>query len=98
AGGQWRIFAAVWLGLAALAVALAGEGARRDAGAAALRQASTAGALHAAVLQSELERHRSLPLVLAQDPDLIALLESPSPDDVARLNQKFERLADEVRA
>ncbi|WP_409605297.1 ATP-binding protein [Brevundimonas sp.] len=96
--GQWRVFTAVWLGLAILAVFLAGEAARRDAEAAALRQASTAGALHAAVLRSELERHRSLPLVLAQDPDLLALLESPERSDVDRLNAKFERLADEVRA
>ena len=96
--GQWRVFAAVWLGLAVLVVLLAGEAARRDAEAAALRQASTAGALHAAVLRSELERHRSLPLVLAQDPDLLALLESPERGDVDRLNRKFERLAGEVRA
>lgn len=96
--GQWRVFAAVWLGLAILAVLVVGEAARRDAVAAALRQASTAGALHAAVLRSELERHRSLPLVLAQDPDLLALLESPGRGDVDRLNRKFERLAGEVRA
>lgn len=96
--GQWRIFAAVWLGLAVIAVLVVGEAARRDAEAAALRQASTAGALHTAVLRSELERHRSLPLVLAQDPDLLSLLENPGQGDVDRLNRKFERLADEVRA
>ncbi|MCS6622563.1 ATP-binding protein [Roseibacterium beibuensis] len=96
--GQWRIFAAVWLALAVLAVLIAGEAARRDAETSALRQASTAGALHAAVLRSELERHRSLPLVLAQDPDLLALLESPDPKDIDRLNRKFERLARESRA
>lgn len=96
--GQWRIFAGVWLGLAVVAVLGAGEAARRDAEASALRQASTAGALHAAVLRSELERHRSLPLVLAQDPDLPALLGSPGRDDIDRLNRKFERLARESRA
>lgn len=96
--GQWRVFAAVWLVLAVLAVLGAGEAARREAEASALRQASTAGALHAAVLRSELERHRSLPLVLAQDPDLLALLESPGRGDIDRLNRKFERLARESRA
>ena len=96
--GQWRIFAGVWLVLAVVAVLVAGETARREAEAAARRQAATAGALHAAVLRSELERHRSLPLVLAQDPDLLALLESPDRGDIDRLNRKFERLARETRA
>lgn len=96
--GQWRVFAVVWLALAVVLVFAAGEAARRDARASALRQAATAGALHAAVLRSELERHRSLPLVLAQDPDLLALLESPERGDIDRLNRKFERLATEVRA
>lgn len=95
---QWRIFSGVWIVLAVMAVLVAGETARRDAEASALRQAATAGALHAAVLRSELERHRSLPLVLAQDPDLLALLESPNRADVDRLNRKFERLARESRA
>lgn len=96
--GQWRVFALLWCGLAAAAVLVAGEAARRDAGAAALRQASTAGALHAAVLRSELERHRSVPLVLAHDPDVTALLAAPSGARVDRLNRKFERLAREARA
>lgn len=95
---QWRIFAGVWMVLAVVSVLVAGETARRDAEASALRQAATAGALHAAVLRSELERHRSLPLVLAQDPDLLTLLESPDRGDIDRLNRKFERLAQESRA
>lgn len=96
--GQWRVFALVWLAAAASAVIAVGEVARRDAEATVSRHASTAGALHAAVLRSELERHRSLPIVLAQDPDLIALLGSPRPDEVAGLNRKLERLARESRA
>lgn len=96
--GQWRLFALVWLVAAATAVIVVGEVARRDAEATVHRQASTAGALHAAVLRSELERHRSLPIVLAQDPDLIALLDSPRPEAVAGLNRKFEKLARESRA
>jgi two-component system C4-dicarboxylate transport sensor histidine kinase DctB len=96
--GQWRIFAMIWLMAAASAVFVAGEVARRDAEATVRRHASTAGALHAAVLRSELERHRSLPIVLAQDRDLIDLLESPVPAQVAALNLKFEKLARESRA
>ncbi|HZW15772.1 MAG TPA: ATP-binding protein [Brevundimonas sp.] len=96
--GQWRAFALIWIVVTAAMVTAVGEVARRDAEATVTRQASTAGALHAAVLRSELERHRSLPLVLAQDPDLIALLDSPAPGEVAGLNRKFEGLARESRA
>lgn len=95
---QWRLFAAVWLVVAAILVATGGEFARRDAQASIRRQAATASALHAAVLRSELERHRSLPMVLAQDPDLIALLSDPATHSADRLSAKFESLAREVRA
>jgi two-component system C4-dicarboxylate transport sensor histidine kinase DctB len=95
---QWRIFIVVWLAIGALVVLAAGAFARREAQAAALDQAATASALHAAVLRSELERHKSLPLVLAQDPDVINLLNRTDAASVDRLNRKFEGLATEVRA
>jgi two-component system C4-dicarboxylate transport sensor histidine kinase DctB len=95
---QWRVFGVVWLVVAAAATLLAGELARREARAEALTQSATATALHAAVLRSELERHRSLPLVLAQDPDLKSLLSTPTPDAVDRLNRKLEGLARDTRA
>jgi two-component system C4-dicarboxylate transport sensor histidine kinase DctB len=98
AQGQWRVFAVFWLVVAILAGVGAGEVARREARAEALRQAATATALHAAVLRSELERHRSLPMVLAQDPDLQALLARPDTAAVDRLNRKFEGLVRETRA
>ncbi|WP_291833948.1 cache domain-containing protein [Brevundimonas sp.] len=98
AQGQWRVFAVFWLVIAVVAAMVAGEVARREARAEALRQAATATALHAAVLRSELERHRSLPMVLAQDPDLQALLARPDAGSVDRLNRKFEGLARETRA
>lgn len=98
AQGQWRVFAVLWLVVAIIAGLAAGEVARREARAEALRQAATATALHAAVLRSELERHRSLPMVLAQDPDLQALLARPDAAAVNRLNRKFESLARETRA
>jgi two-component system C4-dicarboxylate transport sensor histidine kinase DctB len=95
---QWRLFVAVWLVIAVIAVAASGAFARRDAMASAGRQATTASALHAAVLRSELERHRSLPMVLAQDPDLVRLLARPDAAVAGRLNLKFEALARDVRA
>jgi two-component system C4-dicarboxylate transport sensor histidine kinase DctB len=95
---QWRLFVAVWLVIAVIAVAASGAFARRDAMASAGRQATTASALHAAVLRSELERHRSLPMVLAQDPDLVRLLARPDAEVAGRLNLKFEALARDVRA
>lgn len=95
---QWRLFGGLWIVVAILAVGLAGEWARRDERAAAAHRAGTAAALHGAVLRSELERQRAVPLVLAQDPDLHALLSDPRPDRVDRLNRKFEGLAREIRA
>ncbi|RYG09722.1 MAG: sensor histidine kinase, partial [Caulobacteraceae bacterium] len=96
--GRWRAFAAIWIVVAVLAVFAADAFARRDAEASANRQAATTAALHGAVLRSELERQRAVPSVLAQDPDLLALLASPSPERALRLNHKFEALAREVRA
>ena len=84
-GGQWRAFALIWIVTTASMATAVGEIARRDSEAAVTRQAATAGALHAAVLRSELERHRSLPLVLAQDPDLIALVKTSARRIEARL-------------
>ena len=95
---QWRLFGAAWILVAIAVVLTSGEVARRDARESAERQAATASALHAAVLRSELERHRSLPTVLAQDPDLAALLSRPDPARAALLNRKFEFLAKDVRA
>lgn len=95
---QWRLFAAGWLLVAAIAILGAGELARRDAEAAAGRQAGTAATLHGAVLKSELERQQAVTYVLAVDPDVAALLAAPSPAGRDQLNRKFETLADEVRA
>lgn len=98
AQGQWRVFAVFWLLVAVITAVVAGEVARRESRSEALRQAATATALHAAVLRSELERHRSLPMVLAHDPDLQALLTQPGSAAVDRLNRKLEGLARETRA
>lgn len=95
---QWRLFGAAWSLIALLVVLTSGEVARRDARESAEHQAATASTLHAAVLRSELERHRSLPMVLAQNPDLAAALTRPDATSAARLSRKFEILAKDVRA
>ncbi|MBU1324704.1 MAG: sensor histidine kinase [Alphaproteobacteria bacterium] len=95
---QWRLFAAVWVAVAVLAVLGAGWLASRDAQGAVDRQAATAAALHGAVLRSELERVRAVPSVLAADPDLEALVTAPSPARRDVANAKLESLAREVRA
>ena len=93
----------LWLGLAAwivvalLAALATGEVARRDAQAELARQAQAAAALHAAVLRSELEKHRSLPLALSGDPDIASLLRSRT-NAADAVNAKLEGLARQTRA
>nr|WP_314527021.1 cache domain-containing protein [uncultured Brevundimonas sp.] len=93
----------LWLGLAAwivvalLAAVATGEVARRDAEAELARQAQAAAALHAAVLRSELEKHRSLPLALSGDPDIASLLRSRT-NAADAVNAKLEGLARQTRA
>ena len=65
----------------------------------ALRVRATASAaLHAAVLRSELDKQRALPLVLADDADLKAALASRSPARLAALSRKLEALGAQARA
>lgn len=77
-------------------MAAAGELARRDAQADLARQADAAAALHAAVLRSELEKHRSLPVVLSQDPEVVALVSGGGDADL--VSAKLEALAGQTRA
>ena len=93
--------AAGWLAaglLAALVAVLLGWGAglaARGAAWAALQEQSAATAsLNAALLRTELEKQRSLPFVLAEDPDLRDALRDPVPDRLAATSRKLERLRD----
>ena len=63
-----------------------------------IREADTAAALREAVLRSELEKFRSLPVVLAQDPDLRRTLMRPDNELAQQLNLKLEALSRETRA
>ena len=94
----WIVLAVAWLALALGAAVVAGELARRQAEGDLARQAQAGAALHAAVLRSELEKHRSLPLVLAQDPEAVALLTNPGPVRTDQVDRKLERLAGQTRA
>jgi two-component system, NtrC family, C4-dicarboxylate transport sensor histidine kinase DctB len=65
----------------------------------ALRTRATASAaLHAAVLRSELDKQRALPLVLADDADLKAALITRSPARLNALSRKLEALGAQARA
>ncbi|MEP9354489.1 ATP-binding protein [Xanthobacter sp. KR7-65] len=84
------------LALVALLVGLdraADYGARRWAVAQVAAGAQTAAALRVAVLRSEIEKQRSLPVVLAQDPDVRHALASPTPERLDDLNRRFAALA-----
>lgn len=61
-------------------------------------EASAAADLRVAMLRSEIEKQRSLPVVLAQDPDLRSALTDPNSTAVAALNTKLETLARATRA
>jgi two-component system, NtrC family, C4-dicarboxylate transport sensor histidine kinase DctB len=96
--GRWGPFvliSAVLVGAATLfAGQIAGDSARADL----VRQADAAAVLHAAVLRSELEKHRSLPFVLAQDPDVRQALASGDRARLQALDRKLETLSDQTRA
>jgi two-component system C4-dicarboxylate transport sensor histidine kinase DctB len=57
------------------------------------RYASTSAALRATGLQSVLEKHRTLPLVLADDADIRATLLHATPEGIERLNFKLQRMS-----
>ena len=51
-----------------------------------------------AVLRSELDKHRALPFVLSQDPDVVDALTSEDPEPVANLNLKLAKLSEGTHA
>jgi two-component system C4-dicarboxylate transport sensor histidine kinase DctB len=95
---RWIVFGAVSLCLLAGATWFAGRLAADNARAEIANRARAAAALHAAVLRSELEKHRSLPFVLAEDPDVRDSLKRRTPEQFRALNQKLEELSDQTRA
>ena len=94
----WLALLLGWAIACAVAMVAAGELARRDAQADLARQADAAAALHAAVLRSELEKHRSLPVVLSQDPEVVGLLTGSDARSADLVSAKLETLAAQTRA
>ncbi|MDB5457712.1 MAG: sensor histidine kinase, partial [Caulobacter sp.] len=95
---RWTLFGLLSIVLLAVAVLAAGAVAERRATADLARQAKASAALHAAVLRSELAKHRSLPFVLAQDPDVAAVLAAGDPGQTQALDRKLETLSAGTRA
>lgn len=95
---RWGALGALGIILSALAAWSAGELAGARALQEVTRRAGTAAQLHATVLRSELEKHRSLPFVLAEDIQLQQALADVDPAQFARLNVKLEGLSARTRA
>lgn len=97
-----RLFQAVLLLLAiAILVGLdriAQYGAERWALSEVQGSAEAAVGLRIATLRSEIEKQRTLPIILAQDPDVRAALLQGDAAHLATLNAKFQLLAESTRA
>lgn len=95
----WAIFAAIGAILLAGIVWLAGPVGRERALDDIDRSAEATLGLHVAMLRSELEKQRSLPFVLAQDPDVrAALVAANDRQRLDAISAKFEGLSRGTRA
>jgi two-component system C4-dicarboxylate transport sensor histidine kinase DctB len=94
----WLVFLAVSFTALAVAAILVGEWARARALDSAARDARGEAALRAAVLEAELDKHRSVPVVLASDPDVLTAVETRSPARLAVLDNKLELLTARTHA
>lgn len=90
---HWLVFGAVSIILILAADLGAERFAVRHAARGLAQYANTAAALRATGLQSVLEEHRSLPMVLSDDADIRATLLDPNAAAIARLNEKLHRLS-----
>ncbi|MGO4339099.1 ATP-binding protein [Labrys sp. KB_33_2] len=89
---EWLIFAGLSLVSLALAVWFAGNYGTRQAAEALRAQAAGSATLDIAVLRSELEKQRTLSLVLSRDPDVLATLSAPDASHIGAMNAKLESL------
>ena len=87
---RWGNFAFATTFLIVATMLIAGETVARRAEADVARAAQASAVLHAAVLRSELAKHRSLPYVLAQDEAIAGALDQRSAAAFERLNRKLE--------
>ncbi len=63
-----------------------------------VRDAHTTAQLQLAVLQSELDKQRSAPVILADDSDVIDALAAPAPARALQISKKLERLQAETKS
>ena len=91
------LLSTIALGVAFVAVWLAGSLAGSRALGSVVSQGRASAALHAAVLRSELQKFRLVPLALADDPEARAALES-RPLSIAGLDRRLEHLNAGIRA
>lgn len=94
----WAAFAILGLLATTALVWSADAVARQRAREEITRSAVVAAQLHAAVLRSELDRHRSLPFVLVEDAEVQAALTTRDPERLAALSRKLEVLNEHTRA
>ncbi|PVM85612.1 ATP-binding protein [Caulobacter radicis] len=92
------LFAAIAVLIGAVLVLAVGSLAHDRAMTALRGRASASAALHAAVLRSELDKQRALPLVLADDADLETALATRDPRRLQALSRKLEQLGAQTRA
>lgn len=95
----WAAFVCLWLAIGGLVVWQAGRIAR-DEVLADLGQAGRVSlSLNAETLGAEIDKQRALPVVLARDPDALAVLRAPEDTGARdRLNRKLEALTRATRA
>jgi two-component system C4-dicarboxylate transport sensor histidine kinase DctB len=86
------------IAISALAIWGAGRIAIDRAIAKARRDAAASAALHGALLRSELQKYRLVPLALADDPDAAAALAHPDPARLTAFSRRLERLSDAIHA
>lgn len=98
-GRGWLLFLLIWLGVGCLLVWQAGQIARDQAIDDLTVAGQTAIALHVEALAAEIDKQRALPVVLATDPDALAVLRAPTDTGaVMALNRKLEALSAATRA
>lgn len=94
----WLAYAVVAVTLLAAGLFYAGERARDAALDLLAEDVQSDAELKRALLLAVLDRSRTLPLVLAQDGELVEALAAPSPETIAGLNQKLETLIPDTGA
>lgn len=95
---EWLAFTLAAIIVALLAFWLAGNWGRGSATETLRVRAGQTAALNTAVLRSELEKQRVVPLLLAQDPDVKAVLQSHDAAAMAAMNVKLETLSAGTRS